>query len=138
KIRYKEAKEEAWKEGLDLVYDARQGEYSGSIIGLDSNEEYLVELTNNSTNSQLKFKTRNDVFPIGKTTLLPAGETDQTIVITESGTPEAYHLVTVPESSRSVLNLKNVYDSGIEIDADYVIIRGVEIRNARRDGIRIK
>src|SRR5690606_1183882 len=81
--------------------------------------------------------TRSDHFPIGKTTLLPEGESDKTIVITESGSPNAYHLVTVPIDSRSVVNIKNVYDYGIEIDADYVIVRGLEIRNAKIHGIRI-
>jgi hypothetical protein len=138
RIRYKEVKSNTWKDGLDLVYDSRQGEYRGSIIKLVPNTEYQVELSSTSAKSQVKVRTRSDNFPVGKKTVLPAGETDKTIVITESGTPSAYHLVTVPDNAKSVLNLKNVYDSGIEIDADYVIIRGVEIRNAARDGIRIK
>ena len=138
KIRYKEVKGSDWKQGFALIYDSRQGEYRGSIIKLVSNTEYDVELSTSSAKTQLKFKTRNDEFPVGKTTLLPRGESDKTIVITESGTPDAYHLVTVPEGSRSVLNLKNVYDHGIEVDADYVIVRGVEIRNAKVHGVLIK
>ncbi|HLU88402.1 MAG TPA: hypothetical protein VKZ51_01125, partial [Cyclobacteriaceae bacterium] len=31
KIRYREAGKNSWQEGLDLVYDSRQGEYRGSI-----------------------------------------------------------------------------------------------------------
>jgi hypothetical protein len=138
KIRYKEAKSNAWKEGLELVYDSRDNEYRGSIIGLIPNTEYQAELTSSSAKSHLKFKTRNDHFTIGETTILQPGETDKTIVITESGTPEAYHLITVPENSKSVLNMKNVENYGIEIDADYVIVRGVEIRNAAIHGILIK
>ena len=138
KIRYKELKSGIWKDGLELVYDSRHNEYRGSIINLVPNTEYQVEFSNNSTKTQLNFKTRNDVFPVGKTTILPEGETDKTIVITESGTANAYHLVTVPAGSKSVLNIKNVYDHGIEIDADYIIIRGVEIRNPRIHGIRIR
>ena len=42
------------------------------------------------------------------------------------------------KNHKSVLNLKNVSNNGIEIDADYVIVRGVEIRNAAIHGIRIK
>ena len=137
-VRYKEAKGKTWKDALEFVYDARQGEYRGSIINLEANTEYQVELASGGAKAKLTFKTRNDVFPIGKTTTLPEGESDKTIVITESGSPDAYHLVTVPANSKSVLNLKNVYDNGIEVDADYVIIRGVEIRNARVHGIRIR
>jgi hypothetical protein len=137
KIRYKELKSNTWKNSLDLVFDPRQGEYRGSIINLIPNSDYQIELTAGSAKTQLKFKTRNDNFPAGKRTILPAGESDKKIIITESGTPDAYHLVTVPENSKSVLNLKNVENNGIEINADYVIVRGVEIRNARANGIRI-
>ena len=138
KIRYKEASGSSWKNGLDLVYDARDGEYRGSIVGLEPGKSYQVELSDNTSNTRLNFLTRGDKFPIGKTTFLPSGESDKTIVITESGTPEAYHLITVPANSKSVLNLKNVFKYGIDIDADYIIVRGIEIRNAAVHGIIIK
>jgi len=138
KVRYKEVKGNTWKNGLEMVYDSRQGEYRSSIINLVPGTEYQVEFTSNSAKSQLVVKTRSDRFPVGKKTIIPDGETDQTIVITESGTPAAYHLVTVPDKSKSVLNLKNVYDFGIEINADYVIVRGIEIRNAARDAVIIR
>src|SRR5690606_40384172 len=68
--------------------------------------------------TKLRFKTRNDVFPIGKTTLLPPGESGKTIVIKESGTPDAYHLVTVAPHTRSVINLRNVYSEGIVVRSE--------------------
>jgi len=138
RIRYKETGSNKWKEGLDLVYDSRDGEYRGSLVSLIPNAEYQAELVTSSAKSQLEFRTRSDVFKIGKTTILPEVESDKPLIITESGTPDAYHLVTVPEKSKSILNLKNVSENGIVIDADYVIVRGVEIRNAAFHGIRIK
>lgn len=138
KIKYREQSGKVWKEGYNLVYDTRDGEYRGSMVGLSPNTGYLVELSNNYSKNLLNFITRNDQFPVGKVTVLPAGESDSTIVITESGSPEAYHLVTVPAGSKSVLNLKNAARHGIEIDADYVIIRGGEIRNAAVHGILIR
>lgn len=121
-----------------MVYDSRDAEYRGSIINLGPDTEYDLELSANNSKAILKIRTRSDKFPVGKITVLPAGESDKTIVISESGTPDAYHLVTVPENSRSVLNLKNIAENGIEIDADYVIVRGVEIRNSAIHGIRIR
>lgn len=138
KLRYRENSESQWREGLDLVYDARDGEYRGSVIGLSPNTSYQVELSVSSSRSVLDFKTRNDQFPVGRVTHLPAGESDSPVVITESGTPDAYHLVTVPSGAKSVLNMENVNDYGIEIDADYVIIKGIEIRNAAIHGIIIR
>ena len=138
RIRYREIKSTTWKNGLELVYDARQNEYRGSIINLKPATDYQAELSTGNAKIQLKFTTKNDKFPVGKVTILPEGESDKPVIITESGTPDAYHLVTVPENGKSVLNLKNVHPNGIEVDADYVIIRNVEIRNAATDGIRIK
>ncbi len=137
-VRYKMAGEEAWKQGLDLVYDPRDGEYRGSIIGLHPDTEYEVELSTTSNKANHTIRTRSDNFPIGKTTTLTEGESIQPVIITESGTPDAYHLVTVPDQSKSVLNMLNVHNYGIEIDADYVIVRGVEIRNAKIHGIIIR
>lgn len=138
KIRYKEIKAKNWSDGLDLVYDSRDGEYRGSIINLKPDTEYEVGLETSSGKSKLNLKTKSDDFLVGKVTVLPEGESDKEIVITESGTPDAYHLVTVPENSKSILNLKNVSENGIVVDADYVIIRGVEIRNSAIHGIRIR
>ena len=138
RIRYRKEAEDKWQAGLDLVYDKRDGEYRGSIIGLSPNTSYQVELTNGSLKTARNFRTRSDKFPVGKVTVLPEGESDKPVLITESGNPGAYHLVTVPAGSKSVLNLKNVHKYGIEIDADYVIVRGVEIRNAAIHGIIIR
>ena len=59
KIRYKATNSSDWKEGLDLVFDERQGEYRGSIVGLMPNREYQVELTTGTADTKLKFTTRN-------------------------------------------------------------------------------
>lgn len=137
-VRYREKASADWKTGLNLVYDYRDREYRGSITGLKVNTAYEAELHAGDFKKLLSFTTRNDRFPVGKVTELPVGESDKPIVITESGSPNAYHLVTVPAGSRSVLNLKNVSRYGIEIDASYVIVRGAEVRNAAIHGIFIR
>lgn len=138
KLRYLDTKSKVWTNGLELCYDPRDSEFRGSIVGLNPNNEYIAELETSGSKTSVKFMTRSDKFPVGKTTVLESGETDRQIVITESGSPDAYHLVTVPAGTKSVLNIKNVYESGIEINADYVIIRGVEVRNAAVHGLLIK
>lgn len=138
KIKYKAKSETEWRKGLDLVFDKRSGEYRGSIVGLEPNTSYQLALETGIEKTSSNFVTKNDNFPVGKVTELPIGESDKSILITESGTPEAYHLVTVPSGAKSVLNLKNVYNYGIEIDADYVIVRGVAIRNAAIHGVLIR
>lgn len=138
RIRYKNSKTGSWKEALDLVYDARDNEYRGSIVNLTPDTNYDLELSAANSKTSLKLRTRNDSYPVGKRTVLPDGEMNKAVVITESGTPEAYHLITVPDNSKSILNLGNASDYGIEINADYVIVRGVEIRNAAIHGVIIR
>lgn len=138
RVRYREEKEQVWKDGLDLVYDGRDGQYRGSLVGLKPGTAYLAELSSGRNKVQLSFTTRSESFPVGKITHLPAGESDQPFVITESGTPGAYHLVTVPEGDRSVINVKNSHPYGMVIEADYVIVRGAAIRNAAIHGIVIR
>lgn len=137
RIKYQE-EEGSWKNGLDLVYDARDGEYRGSMVGLKPDTKYRVELYCHTSRADLIFTTRSDIFPVGETTILPGGETDSPVIVTKSGTSGSYHLVTVPENSKTVVNLENVHKYGIEVDADYVIIRGIEIRNAAIHGILIR
>src|SRR4030042_5991070 len=71
KIRYKEIKANTWRNGMDLVYDERDGEYRGSIINLLPDSDYQIELISGNAKTQLKFKTRNDKFPAGRKTVLP-------------------------------------------------------------------
>lgn len=48
KIRYREP-DNKWIEGLDLIYDTRDAEYRGSIVGLRPNTSYEVELANRAS-----------------------------------------------------------------------------------------
>jgi hypothetical protein len=56
-IRYKEKTETLWKRGLDLIYDVRDREYRGSIVGLRLNKEYQDKLFNNTSETSLDFTT---------------------------------------------------------------------------------
>jgi hypothetical protein len=60
KVRYREESGSLWKNGLDLVYDSRDSEYRGSIIGLNPGTKYQVELSNNSSKTELNIATRSD------------------------------------------------------------------------------
>ena len=138
RVEYKAAENTKWQKGLDLIYDKRTNQYRGSIINLLPASVYDIKLINSNTSEKLSVTTRSEIFPIGKTTTIPQGESSKPIVISESGTPEAYHLVTVSKGQRSTIDARNAFDYGIQIDADYVIVRGIEIKNTTIHGIQIK
>ena len=127
----------AWRPALPLVYDARDHEFRGSIVGLASDTPYEIKLRAGASEATLTARTRSDQFPVGETTALPAGDSAESFTITKSGTPQAYHLMAPPAGARTTLDAMN-RGSNIVIDADYVIVRGVELRNAATHGILIK
>jgi hypothetical protein len=129
---------DAWRPALDLVYDARDQEYRGSILGLQPDTPYEIRLRAADRESVLKARTRSDRFPIGETTTLPAGDSTKDFVITTSGTAQGYHLVTTPPGARTTLDAMNHAPANIVIAADFVIVRGLELRNAAQHGILIK
>ena len=128
----------AWRQGYPLVYDPRDNEYRGSIVGLKPGTSYGIEITLDGNDYELTCKTKNDRFPIGKVTYLEDGAGLKPLVITESGTAKGYHLITPAKDSRATIDVRNAHDYTCVIDADYVIVRGVEFKNAAIHGILIK
>jgi hypothetical protein len=137
-VRFRRDGTSAWREGYPLVYDPRDNEYRGSIVGLEPNTTYDVQIALDNNSHDLTCNTRNDSFPIGKVTHLKSGADSTPLKITESGTPQGYHLITPAENSRATIDVRNAEDYTCVIDADYVIVRGVEFKNAAIHGLVIK
>ncbi len=137
-VQYRQADEQSWRQGLPLVYDSRQKEYRASLVGLKPDTEYLIRLTCGDQTVEFSGRTRSDQFPIGKTTYLPTGESGNPVRITESGKPDAWHLVTPAQSSKTILDVFNLHDTCVEVAADYVIVRGLELKNAAQHAVLIR
>ena len=137
-VQFKENRTSTWREGYLLVYDPRDQEYRGSLVGLKSNTSYDIQITLNNTSRELSCKTKNDSLPIGKVTYLKEGIHAKPLNITESGTPKGYHLITPAKNSKATIDVRNAEDYTCVIDADYVIIRGVEFKNAAIHGLVVK
>jgi hypothetical protein len=137
-VRYRTAGSSEWRAGQALVYDAREHQYRGSLVGLRPDTEYEVRLEVNKRAIDLKARTRNEQFPIGKTTHLPGGTTDQTLYIREGGTADAWHLVTPTPKAKFVSDVFNAAEYNVVVEADYVILRGLELRNAGIHGVLVR
>ncbi len=138
KVSYRKSGVSLWKEVIPLWFDERDNEYRGSIVGLTPNMEYEIRLNCGGKDIELKARTRSDKFPVGKTTYLKGGITDETIYVNESGTSDAWHLITPEPGSKTIIDPENFNDNNIVINANYVIIRGLELKNAALDAILIK
>lgn len=137
-VRFRQGGSSTWREGYPLVFDPRDNQYRGSIVGLQPGTSYSVKITLNGKSYELVCKTKTDSFPIGKITYLQGGIRSKSLVITESGTAEGYHLITPAKDSRATIDVRNAENYTCVIDADYVIVRGLEFRNAAIHGLVIK
>jgi hypothetical protein len=125
-----------WRPALDLVYDRRNREHRGSIVGLTPDTAYAIRLTQEGRATMIAARTRSDRPPVGKTWPVVSGTAP--LEIKESGSPAGYHLWTPHPQTRATIDVGNQADYTVAIDADYVIVRGLELKNAARHGVYIK
>jgi hypothetical protein len=132
-VRYRKTGESTWKQGLAMWYDSRNSECRGSLVHLSPGTEYEVELAmpGKSPSAGLKAKTWSENFPIASTVQVASGS--QTLNITQGGTKDGYVLYTGP----ATIDVANARDYTVTISAPYVIVRGLTLKGAKVDGIRL-
>ena len=135
-VFYKNVDKDNWKQAFDLDYDSRDQEYRGSIVGLKAKTEYDIKLKIGSEKIFGKAFTLDENFPVGKSSIVSNGT--KPLLISESGTSDAYHLFAPQFGTRASIDVRNSEDYTAVIDADYVIVSGLELRNAAIHGILIK
>jgi hypothetical protein len=89
RVRYR-AGSGQWREGQPLVYDHREKQYRGSLVGLTPDTLYNIRLEAGGAPFEFQARTRSEKFPIGKATRLSGGTTDQTITIREGHRVRVY------------------------------------------------
>jgi hypothetical protein len=129
-VQYRKQGETTWHKGLNLWYDSRNAECRGSLVQLTPGTTYDVQMGVGSTYSaQTTAKTWNETFPIAKTITVGS---QSTLNITESGSASGYVLyqaapgAVIDASSQSI---------GINVNANFVIVRGFTVRGAKNHGI---
>src|SRR5688572_26031227 len=149
-VRFRKAGSSAWRTGLPLWFDARAvggdtdarcpaNEYRGSLVNLEPGTAYDVELSLRGTDKRvaLTANTWSEKFPIAKTIELPE-HSNATLVITESGSANGYILYTAAPGKTATIDIANQHPYGVQIYGAYIIVRGVTIKNAGRDGVRLE
>ena len=138
RVSYRKSGTEEWRDVIPLWFDKRDYEYRGSIVGITPDTEYDIRLKCGNKEIIFQGQTRSELIPVAKTTFLEGGVTDDILHITESGNQGGWHLITPAPGSKRVIDPENSTDYNVIIDASYVILRGVELKNARIHGILIK
>jgi hypothetical protein len=117
-----------------MWYDARDAQCRGSLVGLTPNTTYQVELNlpGQAAARGLTFSTWANQRPVAKTIAVNSGS--GTFNITEGGSPSGY---VVYEGSGATLDGQNTAQYNVTVNASYVILRGLTLKGAKQDAIRV-
>jgi hypothetical protein len=134
-VKFRKAGATAWTQGLPMWFDARNLECRGSLVQLTPGIDYQVEmnLPGQAAARSLSFRTWANQLPVAKTITVKSGAA--TLNITEGGSPSGY--VVYQGAPGAVLDANNGTAFNVVVNASYVIVRGLALKGAQQDGIRI-
>ena len=134
KVRFRAVGEPRWRTGLDLWFDARNGECRGSLVHLRPGTRYQAEvgLAGGPFRERLEFATWPDRAPVARTVRVAPGT--RTLVITAGGRPGGY---VAYDGRGATLDARDAHAHNVYIGASHVIVRNLVLRGAREDAIRI-
>jgi len=139
-VEYREQRSAKWHKALSLWYDTRNREYRGSVVNLKPNTTYEIQLSlaGTKTATSITVTTWRENFPIARTVHLPSGALRKPYTIAQSGTAQGYVMYTSARDGRRTIDVANQSENCIKVRASYVILRGLTLKGARRDGILIQ
>ena len=134
-VKYRPAGSATWKQGLNLWHDARTNECRGSLVALTPGTSYEAQLNlpGQAPAKAITFSTWANQLPVAQTITVPSGS--GTLNITQGGSASGY--VVYQGAAGAVLDAQNVATNNVTINASYVILRGLTLKGARQDAIRI-
>ena len=135
----------AWRTVRPLWFDANDHEeapehsqqYRGSVLDLVPGTTYEVRLSLESgTTHTFPVTTRSESFPISETVTLE-GQSDEPLVIDQGGSETEGYVVYEAGPAGYTLDVDKQHPSCVQIQAPYVIVRGLTLRGAAKHGIEI-
>ena len=138
-VRYRPAGTDAWANAMPLWFDARDGEYRGSIVQLKPGTAYEIALAlqGTPTCAALTCVTWKGTFPVAETVAVPVSSAEA-LAVNRSGTANGYVLYAPPAGAKmATLDVGGERDQCVVVTGSYVILRGLVLKNARIHGIQL-
>lgn len=139
-LKYRKTGDVKWLTAHKMDQLVVGNRYSANLVNLLPNTSYSMEFTFNDPDGGSHLKnitcvTRSEVFPTGKKTTVSSR--NKQLVISQSGTPTAYHVVESPAGQTATIDVGKKARACVVVDADYVIVRGLRLLNSMNHGITI-
>lgn len=146
RVQFRAAGEPGWRQGLDLWFDERDGEYRGSLVELEPGTEYSVRLTLASGFTEtVTARTWSEKFRVKRTVVLKPGTTRIIIGEGDSGSERDGYVVFTGAPGRNVIDQSELdgndrRDSCVVIKqgVHHVIVRGLVLKNCRRHAVYLE
>lgn len=141
RVQFRPSGSSAWRQGLDLWFDARNGEYRGSLVELEPGTAYEVKLTlAGGATETVTAGTWAEKFKVKKTVQVPAGSKRLVIGAEDSGDEKQGYVVFTAPPGQNVIEGNDKDDSCVLVKqgAHHVIVRGLALRNCKRYGVLIQ
>ena len=143
KVRFREAGASSWREGLELWFDARNGEYRGSLVELKPGTQYEIQLRIEGRSETLKARTWSETFKVKRTVQVAPGTTHLVIERSDSGSAEEGYVVFTAPKGKNVIDQSEVAGNNLVKDScvivrqgvHHVIIRGLVLKDCKRAGV---
>jgi len=157
RVRFRQQGREAWRQGMDLEPCRVDGEFRGSLLSLEPDTSYEIELSTADPDGRaadnvypaepedlvpplrLVKRTWKEDVPIAEVCRLPPGESKGPLHIDAKGSPDGWIVYTPPEGGTSVVSVAGTQEAeAIRFDgAAYVTLDRVVVRGGTRCGINI-
>jgi hypothetical protein len=139
-VEFREVGTKEWREGYPLQPDPQGREFRGSLVQLQPDTEYEIRLTATGGGfegtRELRARTWSENFKIDRVVTVSA-HSDKPLQINQSGSKENGYVLYQGPGGAAVIDVKNQHENCVLIQGSYVIIRGLTLKGAKADAIRI-
>lgn len=135
-----------WRAGHPLWADRTRGQFRGSLVGLRPGTMYEVELrcsdgdgVSPAATVPALAQTWSEDFPIAETVWIEPGTHAECLRIDKSGSATGYLLYSARPGHEqdTTIDVAGAADNDVTVNGDYVIVRGLTLRNAATNAVDI-
>lgn len=141
-IYYREVGETEWNEAFEPVYDSSRGEYRGSIVGLEEDQDYEVQVVLEANGTVLDeagstVTTWDSTPTISQThTVASLYSSGQLLIEDMHGSPDGWIKITGTGSG----DIDGGYSNDVALlikNSSYIIFENIEIEGGRRHAVQV-
>lgn len=140
KVKYRAKGSSEWKTGYDMT-KGWKNYLSGSLVHLSPGTTYEIQVAVSDPDGGVTatktatVKTWPEKFPEGEVTTVLDRTTP--LEVKESGTPNHYRVYQPPQGKSATIDLQKSKTFCVGINANYVIVRGLTLKNAGKHAVSI-